>query len=318
MLQNMRPDRKVRRARRANDCRRCNAVRVTLIANPVSGCGRSLKAARAAEPVLAAAGWAVETVLTTCPGDATRLAREAAARGVDAVFACGGDGTFSQVVTGLLDTGVPAGVIPAGTGNDFARAIRLPLTPREAAQSLVSGRAAPTDLIAVNQGALWAVNIIGLGFDARVCERINARRRVLGGLPAYLVALAGEFASYRPTQVSLQSDNGAWEGPALLVAVANSESYGSGMRIAPRARIDDGLMDVVVVRYMSRLAFVRAFPLVLKGTHLDHPAVMHWQAREVEVRTDPPSPFLCDGDLAGHSPVHLRMAPGRARVWLPG
>jgi diacylglycerol kinase (ATP) len=293
-------------------------MRVTLVANPVSGRGRSLKAARAAEPVLAAAGWQVETVLTTCAGDATRLAREAAAAGVDAVFACGGDGTLSQVVTGLLDTSVPAGVIPAGTGNDFARAIHLPLAPREAAARLVAGAPAPADLLDVNGGALWAVNIIGLGFDARVCERINCRRRLLGGLPAYLVALAQEFTTYRPTQVSLQTDNGAWEGPALLVALANSESYGSGMRIAPTARIDDGLMDVVVVKYISRLEFVRAFPLVLKGTHLDHPAVLHWQAREAEVRTDPPSPFLCDGDLAGHSPVHLRMAPGRTRLWLPG
>jgi diacylglycerol kinase (ATP) len=293
-------------------------LRVVLIANPVSGRGRSLAAARQAEPIMARAGWEVETVFTTCHGDATRLAREAAAGGAEAVFACGGDGTLSQVVAGLLDTPVPAGVVPAGTGNDFARTLGLPLTSTAAAARLVRGGPAEVDLLDVNHGALWALNILGLGFDARVCERINVRCRFLCGLPAYLIALAQEFASYRPTQVRLESDNGHWEGAALLVAIANATSYGSGMKIAPGARIDDGLLDVVVVRYMPRLAFLRAFPLVLRGAHLGHPAVMHWQAREVTVSTDPASAFLSDGDLAGQSPVHVQVAPGRANLWLPG
>jgi YegS/Rv2252/BmrU family lipid kinase len=293
-------------------------MRVALIVNPRAGRKRGLATACAAEPELRAGGWHVERKVTDGPGGATRLAREAADEGFEAVLACGGDGTLGQVLGGLLDTGIPAGMVPAGTGNDFARTVGLSQEPMAAARQLISGHAAPIDLLSINDGALWAANVIGAGFDAQVAERMNRRRRLAGGTFAYLVGIAQELVWFRPTEVRLRADDTEWEGRALLVAVANAKSYGGGMKVAPQAEIDDGLLDVVVVEHMGRLEFVRNLPKVFKGTHVTHPAVHVWQAKEVEVETAAPAPTLVDGDVQCETPLHVRVAAGRGRFWMPG
>ncbi len=293
-------------------------MRVALITNPRSGRNCGLSAAARAEAELRAADWDVQRLVTAGPGDAEALAREAAGRGFDAVVACGGDGTLSQVVTGLLDSGVPAGFIPAGTGNDFARTLGLSRDPAVAARQLLAGSPGGIDLLEVNGGALWSLNILGVGLDAAVAARINRRRRLTGGLLAYLTALAQEMWDYRPTQVRVAVDGEAWEGRALLVAVANATSYGAGMRIAPHADIADGLLDVVLVECMGRCAFAINFPRVFRGTHLTQPAVHVWRGREAVVETPEPSPVLVDGDIRGETPVTVRVSAGRVRFWLPG
>jgi diacylglycerol kinase (ATP) len=293
------------------------SVRVALIVNPTAGRKRGIAAACAAEPELQAAGWEVARKITDGPGDAARLAREAADEGFEAVLACGGDGTLGQVLAGLLDTGIPAGIVPAGTGNDFARTVGLSQEPAIAARQLVSGHPTSIDLLSINDGGLWAANVIGAGFDAQVAERMNRRRRLTGGAFAYLVGIAQELVRFRPTEVRLRADHAEWEGRALLVAVANAKSYGGGMRVAPQAEIDDGLLDVVLVEHMGRLEFIRNLPKVFKGTHTSHPAVHIWQAKEVEVKTAAPAPTLVDGDVQCSTPLHVRVAAGRGRFWMP-
>lgn len=293
-------------------------MRITLIVNPVAGRRRGARAAAQALGVLAAAGVEVDVRHTAGPGDAERLSREAAAEGPDAVVVCGGDGSLSQAVRGLLDTGVPVGLIPAGTGNDFARAAGISREPRVAAAQIVGGRARAVDLLETDGGAVLALNVMGVGFDARVCERINRRRRVVSGKLAYLPAVARELISYRPIEVRLRVDDRWWEGHVLLLAVANANSYGAGMKISPRSRIDDGLLDVVVVQALSRVEFIRSFPRVFRGTHLDHPAVVALRGREVEVLTEEPCPVLSDGDLVTMTPLRVHVLPGRCLLWLPG
>ena len=246
-----------------------------------------------------------------------RLARKAAGEGFDAVLGCGGDGTLSQVLVGLLDTGVPGGTVPAGTGNDFSRTIGLSRDPATAARQLVRGHATDIDLLQINGGLLWSVNVTGVGFDAQVAVRINRRTRLTGGLVAYLTAVMQELITYRPTEVRLRVGDEQWEGLALLLAVANARSYGAGMKIAPEAKIDDGLLNVVVVEHMSRIAFLRNFPKVLRGTHIAHPAVRTWRASEVSIETPKPSPALVDGDVQCETPLHVRVSHSRARFWMP-
>ena len=295
-------------------------MKVALIINPVSGRKHSAIAADAAEPVLRQAGWDVTRKVTQCAGDATRLAREAAEEGSDLVITCGGDGSFSQALAGLLDTGVPAGLLPAGTGNDFARAAGLSLDPVKAAEQIVRGHATRIDLLAVQSEAradetVWCANIAGVGFDARVCERINRRSRVTGGTLAYLVAVAQEFLVFHRTPVRLRVDEQSWEGDALLVAFANAQSYGGGMRIAPEASIDDGLIDVIVVKHMPRFDFARSFPRVMKGTHLTLPTVTMLRGKEAHIETDEPAPALVDGDIQAETPLSVRVEEGKGVFW---
>ncbi len=292
-------------------------MKVALIANPRSGRHRGERAAADAHEVLSGAGWETETKLTRCAGDAENLAREAAGEGFDAIFACGGDGSVSEVVHGLRGTETIAGVIPAGTGNDFARTLGLNLNPRDAARQLIDGRAAHIDVLDVNDGAYSSVNVMGLGLDARVADRINRRVRLIGGRCAYLIALTQEFAHYRSTRVSLKADGAEWEGEVMLLAIANAISYGAGMRISPLSLIDDGLLDVIAVEHISRLEFIRQFPKVFKGTHMSLPVVRHWSARRVQIATPEPCPVLLDGDVKCHTPLDIRVLEGTVRFWLP-
>jgi len=293
-------------------------MHILLLTNPVAG----HRSRRATPEALAAAfiagGWQVTSRATTGPGSARTLARNAAEEGFDAVFAGAGDGTLSDVVQGLLGTGVPAGIVPMGTGNDFARTIGLSLDPMGAIAEHLAGAPAPVDLLEVDDGREWAINVMGVGFDANVARRVNVRSRVTGGLLAYLSCVCAELVSYRPVGVELTIDGAGWSGDALLVAIANARSYGAGMMIAPHAEVDDGLLDLVVVEHMSRSNFLVNFPRVMRGTHLSHPAVHTWRGREVRVETDEPSPVLIDGDLKGETPVQVRIAPGRAILWMPG
>ena len=293
-------------------------MRVLLIVNPAAGRRSRRDVAGEAAAAFWSGGWEVGQRETTGPEATRALAREGAAEGFDAVFACGGDGTLSEVVGGLLDTGVPAGIIPAGTGNDFARTLGVPLDPAAAAESYLCGRAGPLDLLCVDGGRLWAINVMGVGFDARAARRVNARSRVTGGSLAYLTGVAAELAANRPTVVRVTVDGERWEGPVLLVAVANARSYGAGMMIAPQAEIDDGLLDLVVVEHLSRTAFAVNFPRVMRGTHLSLPIVHIWRASKVIIETNEPSPVLIDGDLKGETPLTVEVAPGRGRIWRPG
>ncbi|NPV47806.1 MAG: diacylglycerol kinase family lipid kinase [Armatimonadetes bacterium] len=292
-------------------------MRTLVIANPRSGRSRGLGAAEKAARAMASGGWDVTVRATGSPGDGVRLAQEAARQGFDAVFACGGDGTLSQVVTGLLDTGIPAGLIPAGTGNDFARTVGLSRDPVEAARQALGGHARAVDLLEANGGVAWSLNVMGVGFDAAVAARMNRRLRLTGGAFAYVTAVVQELTFHRATEVVLAVDGEIWRGQALLVAIANAQSYGGGMRIAPLASVDDSLLDVVLVEAFGRLEFARSFPRVFRGAHLTHPAVRTWQGREVTLTTPQPCPVLVDGDLMGETPLMVRVSPRRALLWLP-
>jgi len=295
-------------------------MRAALIINPTAGRNRGIIAADRAEHELVPAGWQMTRMLTQSPRDAARLARQSAELGFDVVLACGGDGTLSQVLAGLLDTGVPAGIVPAGTGNDFARTIGLSINPRLAAQQLVRGRIADIDLLRINDGQLWCVNVMGVGFDAQVTFRMsmNGHRRVTGGFLAYLSGAMRELVVYRPTAMRLRVDDQEWEGEAFLLAVANARSYGAGMKIAPQAEVDDGLLDVVLVKPVGRIEFLRSFPRVMRGTHITHPAVRTWKGKEVSIETPQPSHVLVDGDVQCQTPVHVRVSHHRAKLLMPG
>lgn len=293
-------------------------MRVLIVANPRSGRNQGLFVARQAVAVLEQGGWSVTVLPTTAPGQAATLARQGARDGYEIVFACGGDGTLSQVINGLLDTGVPTGLLPAGTGNDFARMVGVSRDPVLAARQALQGAPGRVDLFSVNDGAAWAVNIMGIGFDAAVAARMNRRVRLTGGAFAYVTAVLQELATHRAGEIELEIDGATWHGRALLVALANAVSYGGGMKIAPQASVTDGLMDVILVGEISKPAFLRAFPRVFRGTHLTHPAITAWQAKRVTVRSAAPQPVLLDGDLYGMTPVTAEVEAGRGLLWLPG
>jgi diacylglycerol kinase (ATP) len=291
---------------------------ITFFVNPAAGGGRGARAAEPAAEALRDAGHRVLTVTGADAADALARAREAVAAGTGALIAVGGDGMVSLALQAVAGTPVPLGVVAAGTGNDFARTTGLPVrSPARAGQliarALASGRGRRLDLGRV--GERWFGSVLASGFDSRVNDRGN-RMRFPPGKLKYGLAILAELAALRPLPYRITLDDAEpFETRATLVALGNGPSYGGGMRMCHNALMDDGLLDVTVVGECGRGTLLRVFPRVYKGTHLSHPKVSCFRAREVTVEA-PGVTGYADGEPLGPLPLTARAVPGA--VWLLG
>ena len=288
----------------------------TVIVNPASGRGRMLKQLPAISQALDAAGIDATVKVSESP----EHPRELAAQAVDAghvVVACGGDGLVGLVAGCVSELGGTLGIIPAGSGNDFARTLGFdPKDPVAAVDTLVTGVARHVDLGRAD-GRLFCC-VASTGFDAEANRWANSVTR-LKGTSLYIAAMLRTLATYRPRSFALTVDGERHELEGWLVAVGNATSYGGGMQVCPGARVDDGLLNCTVVGPVSRLAFLRTFPSVFKGTHVDHPEVHTFTGARVHIEAldGAPSPVYADGESYGDLPVDLEIVPGALEVIVP-
>ncbi|WP_405752439.1 diacylglycerol kinase [Streptomyces sp. NBC_00012] len=293
---------------------------ITLFVNPTAGRGRGAHAAQPAASALRDAGFSVRTVLGEDADDALRRAREAVAGGTGALIAVGGDGMMSLALQAVAGTMTPLGVVAVGTGNDFARALGLPIRDpaaagRLAAEALKGGGVREIDLGRV--GERWFGSVLASGFDSRVNDRGN-RMRWVGGRFKYDLAILAELAAFKPIPYRVRLDDGpVRETEATLIAVGNGSTYGGGMRICADAVMDDGLFDVTVVGDCSRATLLKVFPRVYKGTHLSHPKVTVHRVSSIELVAAGVTAYA-DGEPLGALPLTARCVPGAVRVLAPG
>jgi YegS/Rv2252/BmrU family lipid kinase len=291
-------------------------VRALLVHNPTAGGGRAGGLLPAVAGRLRAVGVQVQEHATRSLQDARVAACEAAGT-VEAVVAVGGDGTVGACAGGLAEAGPGAtaalGVIPAGGGNDAARNLGLPFGDPLAAAALLPGlRRRPADLARVG-GRSYLV-VAGAGFDSEVNRVANQRLAWARGRARYAGALLVELVVGRPAGFRLTLDGQAHELRAWFVVVANSQSYGGGMRIAPDARLDDGLLDVVVISDIGKAEFLATFPKVFSGRHVDHRAVTVHRARRVELAADRTLAVYADGEPVGSLPAAFEVHPAAITV----
>lgn len=284
---------------------------VTVLVNPLAGRGRARRVAGRAIAELRRCGVDVQVVVTRSAEHATQAAAEAVAAARDAVVVCGGDGAIAAVLPVLAGGTVPLGVLAGGSGNDFARALGLPVRdPVTAARVVARGVAGRVDLGRI--GERWFGTVVAAGFDARVNERMNAMTWPRGRL-RYHAALIAELAAFRPLPFSIEVDGHRLDGDAMLVAVANTGSYGGGMRICPDARVDDALLDVTVVTSISRVKLVRLFPSVYSGRHVRRPEVLTLRGRCVRLSA-PGVIAYADGERVGPLPATVTAVSGSLAV----
>jgi diacylglycerol kinase (ATP) len=304
-------------------------VRIALAVNPTAGRGRGARAGELAVRSLAAAGVDVDLLRGDDAADLARRIADGLDRGSQALVVVGGDGIVNLGVNAVAGTTVPLGIVPAGTGNDLALGLGIPVgDPFRAVEQLrarladgadgaddVSWRA--VDAVRCTGGSVerWFAGVLGAGFDAIVNERAEGWRRPRGR-SRYVLALARELPVFRPREYQLELDGERWATRAMLVAVANAPSYGGGMRVCPDARMDDGLLDVLVLEPISRAQFVRIFPRVYSGAHVGHPRVTIVRAGRVRVAADSVVGYA-DGERFGPLPLECVVVPGALRVLGP-
>jgi diacylglycerol kinase (ATP) len=277
------------------------ASHVAVLSNPFAGKGRGRGATDAAVGRLRDRGSEVRVYAGETATGARELARTALAAGPDVLVVVGGDGTLSGIIDDLIAADVPVALVPAGTGNDLARALDLPRhDPIAAADLALEGVVRAIDVGEVRSGPRVAafLTIAALGFDAKVSERTNRLRWPHGALRYYL-ALVIELVRLRPLPFSLAVDGGATEErPGTLVAVGNTSSYGGGMPVCLGADPTDGMLDLIEVAPLGRLRLLRLFPSLLRGTHLGRTEVRQRRVRSVVVRA-PGLVVYADGERLG-------------------
>lgn len=289
---------------------------ITLFVNPTAGRGRGAHAAQPAASALRDAGFSVRTVLGEDAGDALHRARQAVAAGTGALIAVGGDGLMSLALQAVAGTTTPLGVVAVGTGNDFARALGLPVQDPAAAGRLAAGAlksGGVRDIDLGRAGERWFGSVLASGFDSRVNDRGN-RMRWVGGRFTYDLAILAELAAFRPIPYRIRLDGGdVREIEATLIAVGNGSTYGGGMRICADAVMDDGLFDVTVVADCGRATLLKVFPKVYRGTHLSHPKVTVHRVSSIELAAAGVTAYA-DGEPLGPLPLTATCVPGAVRV----
>jgi len=296
---------------------------IAVLVNPSSGRGRGAAAAERAVERLEALTAEVRVHVGDSVDDTRRLAREAVASGPRALVVVGGDGTLSSVLDAVVGSGVPIALVPAGTGNDLARALGLPFDAHDAAAAAAElalhGTARPIDVgeVESDAGVSRFLTVAALGFDAHVSERTN-RLRWPRGRVRYYLALLVELARLRPMPFDVAIDGGEERAmPGTLIAVGSTRSYGGGMPVCPGADPADGLLDVTHVAPLGRAKLVRLFPLLLRGTHVERPEVTTAQATLVEVDA-PGLVVYADGERVGAGRARIRVVPGALTMLVPG
>jgi diacylglycerol kinase (ATP) len=297
--------------------------RWTAIVNPAAGRGRARSRLPRVLDALAARDLQVQTVVSSGADDLVARARDAFAAG-RGVLACGGDGTACALAGVAADTGGVLGLVPLGSGNDFARQLGIPRGDVHAALDVVrTGHVERVDLGRAHTAdgrTTWFTTVANTGFDAVANAWANGVTWT-SGTPLYVLATLRTLATYSPTRVRVTVDDTTIETEAWLVAVGNTRTYASGMAITPAASAHDGLLDVCVVGPVSRTEFLRTFPTVFRGTHVDHRLVQTARGTEVTLETVDAGPAVdlwASGEHAGPLPARLEPVADALAVVVPG
>ena len=276
--------------------------KIKLILNPVANHGRSLQIASDLRPLAAEhnADWSS----TEYPGHAAELARQAGKQGYDLVVAVGGDGTVHEVINGLMQVPEkkrPAlGIVPLGSGNDFAHILGISAEPALALQSALIGQPHSLDVASVrdqNDRLEYFNNTLGMGFDAVVNSYTRKITRIHGLLMYFVALITTIFRHFDAIDLHVETDEETWDLNTLMLALGNGPREGGGFIVTPDAKYDDGILNYVTIHKISRLMMLRLVPEVMKGTHGRFKPVRMGTCRRMTVVSKQPLHVHCDGEV---------------------
>lgn len=288
-----------------------------LIYNPTSG--RELAQRNIAYILdrLENAGYEASAYATKSKGDATRGARKAVRRRFDLVIAAGGDGTINEVINGLAEKEFRPilGVLPLGTTNDFARAVNIPRDVAKACDVLCGGVAIPIDIGKANDH--YFVNIAGGGKLTELSYDVPSKLKTMLGQLAYYIKGIEMLPSLRPTKVRIEYDGHIFSGDIMLFLVSNTNSVGGFERLAPDARLDDGLFDVIILKATNLAEFIRLTSLAARGEHVNDPRIIYAQASRIKIESEEKMQLNIDGEYGGIMPGEIVNLRRHLRLMVP-
>jgi len=296
-----------------------------ILANPTAGGGLACEALPRLQRFAQAKKWNAEFRSAGSSEEFAQIAREEAAAGRERIFALGGDGTFQALLNAVAgNTNISIGVLPAGGGNDLASALGLPLDAVRAAEMILTlGEAVPLDAARVHTGD-GAERLYmgggGVGLDAEAARFASGVYRRMRGRSRYLLSAIRALGTFRGihVRVSLEgAEQTSLEGTALVLGVLNTPSYGGGVRLAPKARLEDGRLDLVLLENLSALEIARLLPRMAASGEIRTERIHRHRVTRARIETEPPCAFHADGEIVGMTPVEIAVVPQAMRVWRP-
>lgn len=288
-----------------------------IICNPSSGREEAEKNLTKVKETLQNKGFQVDIRMTEKELDAMNYAKQACQDSFDAVISMGGDGTLNETINGLAEqkNRPTLGIIPLGTVNDFARSLHIPFDPYKAIQVLGKEKTRSVDIGRVNNN--YFMNIIAIGEIAEASFSVSAKQKTLLGPLAYFIEGIKTLTSKRAFPVSLQHDNGTWEGEALLILATLTNSVGGFNQIAPDAKVDDGLLKCIVIHDIPLFQFMKLAVAILKGDHVNDPSVEYISTSTLRISSSHSLRANIDGDEGCILPIKLQVSPEHLEIFVP-
>lgn len=281
--------------------------RVALISNPASGGGVGHAKLKEFLGILKGRNIKVETMVTQHPGHATELGLMVKEGDFDCLLVLGGDGTLSEVAKGFIGSEIPVATVPSGSGNDMAGALGIPRDLNQALNLLFEAEIVKIDLF-TDGGTVYA-ETIGCGFVADVVASVAKLSRLIHGPAAYLAAVFDTLSRFKAANYRVTIDDEVWEGAASLIIINNSFRVGGGMKLTPDAKLDDGLLDIGIVKTASKVTLLTLLPRVYSGGHTKSPHVAIKRGRRISVHADRELIKSADGDIIGILPIEVEVIP---------
>jgi YegS/Rv2252/BmrU family lipid kinase len=293
-------------------------MKLLMLTNPLAGRKQGQAVAEKSLALFRQHGITVETIYSEYPGHLTGIAEREVKGEWDGIVALGGDGTLFEVINGMMqgnpDLPIPLGVLPAGTGNSFSRDLDIK-THADAMDKIIAGATRPVDLgqCTCADRSFVFINILGFGFVADVAQKAYSYRQY--GALNYVIGVFIITRNLTSYPLEFEIDGRAYQRDNIFVEISNSRKTGGDMIMAPDAKIDDGLLDVVILNKVSRLRLLSALPKIFMGTHLRMKEVEHFTGKTMTFRTEPAKVLTPDGEMVGTTPISVTVLPGKIRVF---
>lgn len=297
-------------------------VKHLFIVNPVAGEGIALKMTETIHKLFSElkqkyTDISYEIVYTKEEGHATEIAKKYSSMDDYRIYAVGGDGTLNEVLNGMIGSGSSLGCIPGGSGNDFIRSIVKTFDRRQILMNTVLGQVEEIDVAAID--GRYYINIASVGFDANVVVNVESFKAIkyLPNKFAYLASVLKTAREFSNTKLRIVVDQEEFETDAFMVAIANGQYYGGGIRIAPQADLKDGLLDILIVQDMTTAKIMKFLPKAIPGKHLHLEEVILLRGKNVELYADEPSFVNIDGEIEARREVKISMGNDKVKFIIP-
>jgi len=289
-----------------------------MIINPHAGKKRGMATAKSAIEKLKEHNIDVEMLISQKQGDSITIAENVDINNYDGILTVGGDGTLFEVINGLLknnlDIKIPIGQIPVGTGNSFIKDLGIN-NLEDSIRVIIEGKTKAVDLgeFSYSKGKHFFINLLGTGFVSNVAYR--ARKYKIFGSLSYIFGVLEEVVVLKSTKIEITIDGKLFEREAVFTEICNSRYTGGDMLMAPNAKIDDGLLDIVILNKVSRRKLLSLFPLLFKGEHIMDDAVEVFTGKNISLKSDKKLVLTPDGETFGETPIEVVIHPGKIEMF---